>query len=164
MRQEFFGNKIVESQPEIVLVNKWQQMESFVEKIFGRPNLNAIDMLLQISQYLKNHRELHYVNFQGCEEGLKRFYTEDLSRRITFASGKMARNFALGQQQKLYRNDISSEIVARSYAKRVLDLHNPKIFPPQELSHRLIYLFMFESVIRSLSTPCGIKYFEKLRD
>ena len=163
MRQEFFGNKIIELQPETVLVNKWQQMEFFVEKVFAQSNLNAIDMLLQISQYLKNHRELHYVNFQGNEEDLKRFYAEDLSRRITFASEKIAHNFALGQQQKLYRNDISSEIVARSYAKRVLDLHNPNIFPPQKLSHRLIYLFMFESVIRGLSTPFGIKYFEKMR-
>ncbi|GMT44411.1 MAG: hypothetical protein IEMM0006_0243 [bacterium] len=163
MRQEFFGNEIVAPQPEIVLVNKWKQMEFFVEKVFAQPNLNAIDMLLQISQYLKNHRELHYANFQGGEEDLKRFYTEDLSRRITFSSEKIAHNFALGQQQKLYRNDISSEIVARSYAKRVLDLHNPKIFPPQELSHRLIYLFMFESVIRGLSTRDGLKYFENLK-
>lgn len=162
MRQEFFENKIVESQPEIILVNKWRQMEFFVEKVFAQPNLNAIDMLLQISQYLKNHRELHYVNFQGNEEDLKRFYAEDLSHRITFASEKIAHNFALGQQQKLYRNDISSEIVARYYAKRVLDLHNPKIFPPLKLSHKLIHLFMFENIIRSLSTKDGLRYFENL--
>ncbi len=164
MRQESFKNKIVESKPEIVLVNKWQQMEFFVEKVFAQPDMNAIDMLFQISQHLKNHQELHYVNSQGDGEYLKRFYADDLSHRITFASKKIAHNFILGQKQELYRNDISSEIVARSYAKRVLDLHNPKIFPPQNLSHKLISLFMFESVIRSLSTPCGIKYFEKLKD
>jgi len=164
MRQEFFENKIVESKPGIVLVNKWQQMEFFVERVFSQPGLNAIDMLLQISQHLKNHRELHYINFQGDAEDLKRFYADDLPHRITFACEKIAQNFALGQKQKLYRSDISSEIVTRSYAKRVLDLHNPRIFPPQNLSHRIICRFMFDSVIRSLSTPSGIKYFERLRD
>jgi len=163
MRQEFIENKIVELQPEIMLVNKWKQLEVFVEKVFAQPNLNAIDMLLQISRYLKNHRELHYVNFHGDRDELKRFFSDDLSHRITFTSEKIAHNFALGQQQKLYRNDISSEIVSRYYAKRVLDLHNPKIFPPQKLTHKFIHLFMFKSVIQSLSTPDGIKYFEKIK-
>ncbi len=164
MRQEFFENQIIELQPEIELMKKWKQLEVFVEEVFAQPNLNAIDMLLQISRHLKNHRELHYANFQDNKDGLKRFFSDDLSHRITFASEKIAHNFALGQQQKLYRNDISSEIVGRYYAKRVLDLHNPKIFRPQDISHKFIYLFMFESVIRGLSTPFGIRYFEKLRD
>lgn len=163
MRQDFFENEIIEAQPEIVLVNRWKQLEVFVEKVFAQPNLNAIDMLLQISQHLKNHRELHYANFQGNGNGLKQFFSDDLSHRITFASEKIAHNFALGQQQKLYRNDISLEIVARYYAKRVLDLHNPKIFPPLKLSHKLIHLFMFENIIRSLSTRDGLKYFENMK-
>jgi len=162
MRQEVFGNEIIELQSEIELMKKWKQLELFVEEVFAQPNLNAIDMLLQISRHLKHHRKLHYVHFLGNEEELKRFYLDDLSHRITFASEKMAHNFTLGQQQKLFRSDISPEIVGRYYAKRVLDLHNPKIFPPQEISHKLIYLFMFENVIRSLSTRSGLKYFENL--
>ena len=162
MRQEIFENQIVELQPKILLINKWNQLERFTDKIFAQSNLNAIDMLLQISRQLKHHRELHYARFwDNEEEELKQFFLDDLSHRLTFASEKMAHNFALGQQQKLFRNDISAEIVARYYAKRVLDLHNPNIFPPRKLSHKLIHLFMFESVIRSLSTPDGLKYFEK---
>ncbi len=158
MRQVAFENQIVELQPDIMLVNKWNQLEVFIDKVFAQSNLNAIDMLLQISRQLKHHRELHYACSVDNEEELKQFFLDDLSHRITFASKKMAHNFVLGQQQKLYRNDISPEIVARYYAKRVLDLHNPNIFPPQKLSHKLIHLFMFESVIRSLSTPDGLKY------
>ncbi len=163
MRQEIFENQVVVLPEETILINKWKQLELFVEDVFAQSDLNAIDMLLQISQPLKKHRELHYAKFQSNGKDLERFFLDDLSHRITFSSEKIKYNFILGQQQKLYRKDISPEIVARYYAKRVLDLHNPKIFPPKKLSYNLIHLFMFENVIRGLSTPDGLKYFENLR-
>jgi hypothetical protein len=145
---------------KIPFVTKWDQLETFIEKVFSDKKQNAIDILLQISRMLANHGELHYTNFGGDHEELKKIYNKDLQKRIQFASEKIGLNFTLGQQQNIYRQDISREFVTRSYAKRMLDLHNPKIYPPHSLSYKTLYHFMFEDFILGITNQNGLKYFQ----
>lgn len=140
-------------------VVKWNELERFVEESLAQPAENAIDTLLRISKKLKRHKALHYAGF-GDKEELKTIYNEDLPRRVQFVSEKIAQNFSEGQQQDVYRKDISREMVARNYAKRMMDLHDPKIFPPQKMSYQTIYRVMFEDFIRSISNSNGLQYFE----
>lgn len=144
-------------------VTKWNQLEAFIEKVLSNKDKqqNAIDSLLQVSRMLANHRELHYTNYDGDPEKLRKIYNKDLEKRVQFASEKIGLNFELGQQQNIYRQDISREFVTRSYAKRMLDLHNPKIYPPRSLSYKTLYHFMFEDFILGITNQNGLKYFQK---
>lgn len=142
-------------------IAKWNLLEEYVEKIHSNPQQNAIEALLLISQKIKNHHELYYSNFNGDKLILKKIYHKDLPRRIAFASRAMAINFSGGQQQNIYRNDISTEMVARIYAKRMQDLHNPKIFPPQTLTYQTIYHVMFKDFIEGISNPDGLNLLKK---
>ncbi len=143
-------------------VTKWNQLEAFVERALSNKNktVNAIDMLLQVSRMLANHRELHYTNFDGNPVDLKKIYDEDLQKRVDFACEKIGLNFEQGQQQNIYRRDISREFVTRSYAKRMLDIHNPKIYPPQKLSYKTLYHFMFEDFLLGITNQNGLQYFQ----
>ena len=150
-------------QDAIPFVTKWNQFEAFIEKLLSGNDKkqNAIDSLLQVSRMLANHRELHYTNFDGNPEELRKIYNEDLEKRVHFACEKIGLNFELGQQQNVYRQDISREFVTRSYAKRMLDLHNPRIYPPRSLSYKTLYHFMFEDFLLGITNQNGLKYFKK---
>lgn len=145
-----------------LFMEKWEELEHFVEKAINQTHENAIDTLLYISKKLKRHRALHYSGFDGNKDELKNMYTQDLHRRIEFACNIIAANFSEGQQQNVYRKDISTEMVARNYAKRMIDLHNPKIFPPQKLSFQTIYNMLFEDFIKSISNQNGLKYYARV--
>lgn len=157
-------NKTVLSkeQKKLPFVTKWNQLEATIEKVVSNKKQNAIDILLQVSEMLANHRELHYTNFKGDHDELKKIYYSALQERIQFATEKIGLNFELGQQQHIYRQDISREFVVRSYAKRMIDLHNPKIYPPNSLSYNTIYHFMFEDFIMGISNEDGLNHFEKV--
>ncbi|MBN2616422.1 MAG: hypothetical protein JXR71_12080 [Bacteroidales bacterium] len=142
-------------------VVKWNELERFVEETFTQPAENAIDTLLRISKKLKRHKALHYAGFDDKEE-LKTIYDEDLPRRVQFVSEKIAQNFLQGQQENVYRKDISREMVARNYAKRMMDLHNPKIFPPKKVSFQTIYTMLFDDFIKSISNQNGLRYYEQV--
>ena len=47
-------------------------------------------------------------------------------------------NIQRGIWQGLYRDDVSTELVARRYISRLIDLHNPDNFPPEEFSFLLV--------------------------
>jgi len=143
-------------------VTKWNQLEDYVDNMLSDTQQNAIDILIRISQQLKNHQEFHYTNFHGEREGFKKICDDDLRKRVQFASEKISLNFVLGQQQHIYRQDISCEFVARSYARRMLDLHNPKIYPPKSLSFYTLYQFMFEDFILGISNQDGLRHFEEM--
>ncbi|MBE0651678.1 MAG: hypothetical protein IH595_12675 [Bacteroidales bacterium] len=147
---------------KLPFVTKWNQLEAYIERALSNKNktLNAIDILLQVSRMLANHSELHYTNYNGDQEELKKIYDEDLQKRIDFASEKIGVNFEQGQQQNIYRQDISREFVARSYARRMIDLHNPKIYPPQKLNYKTIYHFMFEDFLLGITNQNGLKYLQ----
>lgn len=140
-------------------IEKWEELESFIEMTLNQTHENAIETLLYVSKKLKRHKALHYSGLEGNIETLKDIYNQDLQRRVEFACKKIAMNFSEGQQQNLYRKDISTEMVARNYAKRMIDLHNPKIFPPQKLSFQTIYNMLFDDFIKSISNQNGLQYY-----
>jgi len=150
-------------QDKLPFIAKWNQLEALIEKLLSgkNKNQNAIDSLLQVSRMLANHRELHYTNFDGNPEELRKIYNQDLEKRVHFAYEKIGLNFELGQKQNVYRHDISREFVSRSYAKRMLDLHNPRIYPPRSLSYETLYHFMFEDFLLGIANQNGLRYFRK---
>lgn len=149
------SNLLKNVNPHAPFLLKWHQMEKQVEDILAKPQQNAIESMIQISETIKDYQALYYTNFRGDQRTLRIIYHNDLPRRIAFARQTITQNFLTGQQQDIYRKDISAEMVARSYTKRMLDLHNPKIFSPQNLSFKTIYKFMFEDFIKGISKPEG---------
>ena len=61
----------------------------------------------------------------------------------------------------MYRNDLSIELVARLYIRRLIDLHNPEFFPADKFSFQTLFDVMFDTFIRGISNEKGIAYYEK---
>jgi len=90
-------------------------------------------------------------------------YEAHLNKRIDFIFEKIQVNLQKGIQEGLYRNDVSIELVARRYISRLLDLHDPTNFPPEEFSFTTLFMQMFDSFVLSIATDKGIKHYNEKR-
>ncbi len=90
-------------------------------------------------------------------------YEKHLEKRVDFISEKIKVNLQKGIQEGLYRDDVSTELVARRYISRLLDLHNPLNFPPEEFSFTTLFMQMFDSFVLSIATKKGIKHYNEKR-
>ena len=86
-----------------------------------------------------------------------------MKKRIDFIYGKIQVNLHKGIQEELYRDDVSIELVARRYISRLLDLHEPDNFPPEEFSFDTLFMQMFDNFVKSIATKKGLKHYNKKR-
>lgn len=128
----------------------------------NQDSMNAIDAMLKISQRISERfREI----FPSVSPQLKlRYpipYQSQFEKRLSFVSDKIRINLKEGIEQNLYRSDLSTELIARLYISRLIDIHNPELFPPSTFSFEVLFNQMFESLIRSITTTEGLLYFEQ---
>jgi TetR/AcrR family transcriptional regulator, cholesterol catabolism regulator len=135
------------------------------EIIFDQHNfegVNAIDILLIVSRDLGDRfRDVS----PSMTFDLKKYYPEIYHRhvedRIEFIYNKIQINLQKGISQGMYRDDLSIELVARLYIRRLIDLHNPEFFPADKFSFQTLFDVMFDNFIRGIANPKGIEYYEK---
>jgi len=128
-------------------------------------NLDAIDILFTVSKIMGSrffslspsvtlkYRELFPVIFQ-----------KHIEKRIDFIFKKISINLQKGISQGLYRSDVSIELIARMYISRLIDMHNPDNFPPDEFSFSILFMQMFESFVKNIATEKGLGHFEHKKE
>jgi TetR/AcrR family transcriptional regulator, cholesterol catabolism regulator len=123
---------------------------------------NAIDILLIVSKEISQSYEI--LNPLLSIE-LKKFYPEVYERQFNkkrdFIFEKIKINIDKGINQGYYRNDLSIELIARLYILKLMDIHDPENFIPDDLSFEKFFDLMFESLIRGIANPKGIEYYEQ---
>jgi hypothetical protein len=150
------------------LVEKVLQFErNSFENIFDTNDfegVNAIDILLTVSKEVAG-KFMDVTPSVTLE--LKKHYPEayqkHIQQRIDYIFMKIQINLTKGISQGIYRDDLSIELVARLYISRLIDLHNPELFPRHKFSFETLFNFMFDSFVRSIAKPEGVEYFEKKR-
>ncbi len=133
-------------------------------KIHDFEGVNAIDILLTVSKevadkFLDVSPSVTFI----LKKNFPEIYQKHFELRTEFIYTKIQINLTKGMNQGMYRNDLSIELIARLYLSRLVDLHNPDFFPPEEFSFETLFNVMFESLIRSIATPVGLDYYEKKR-
>ena len=156
--------KYVEDEKDLIRQVLKFERESF-KVIFDQHNfegVNAIDILLTVSREIAS--KFKDVS-PGITYDLKTKYPDVYSRhfksRMDFIFGKIKINLQKGISQGIYRDDLSIELVARLYLSRLIDLHNPDFFPPEQFNFDTLFDAMFESHIRSIANEEGLKYWVK---
>jgi len=135
------------------------------EDIFDTYNfegVNAIDILLTVSKELGNKfRDVSPSMTYDMKKYYPAIYNHHLEERIEFIFGKIKINLEKGINQGMYRNDLSIELVARLYIRRLMDLHDPQVFPADKFSFQTLFDVMFDNFIRGIANQNGIDYYEK---
>lgn len=147
------------------LVEKLLELErQNFEIIFDRHNfegVNAIDILLTVSRDIG---ERFWDVSPSMTFDLKKYYPDvyhkHIDERIEFIYQKIQINLQKGIQQRMYRDDLSIELVARLYIRRLIDLHNPEFFPAEKFSFQTLFDTMFDNFIRGIANENGIAHYE----
>ncbi|MEJ2594128.1 MAG: hypothetical protein P8100_03150 [bacterium] len=123
---------------------------------------DAIDILFTVGKEMsKKFYHLSPSVTHKYEMLYPEIYKKHIEERINFIFGKIQINLQKGISQGMYRDDVSVELVARLYIRRLMDLHNIENFPPEKFSFDTMFDQMFESFVRGVATADGISYFEK---
>lgn len=127
--------------------------------------VNAIDILLMVSKEVGNK----FTDISpSMTFDLKKYYPEiyhkHIDERIEFIFDKIKINLEKGIKQGVYRDDLSVELVSRLYIRRLMDLHDPEIFPADKFSFQTIFDVMFDNFIRGIANEKGIEYYENQKN
>jgi AcrR family transcriptional regulator len=140
------------------------ERENF-EIIFDTYNfegVNAIDILLTVSKEVgERFRDVSPSMTFDLKKYYPDIYHKHIDERINFIFKKIQINLEKGINQGVYRDDLSVELVARLYIRRLIDLHNPEFFPADKFSFHTLFEAMFDNFIRGIANPKGIEYYEK---
>ena len=148
------------------LVEKLLELErQNFEVIFSTHNfegVNAIDILLIVSRNLGDRfRDISPSMTFDLKKYYPEIYHKHVDERIEFIYNKIQINLQNGISQGMYRDDLSFELVARLYIRRLIDLHNPEFFPADKFSFQTLFDVMFDNFIRGIANQNGIDYYEK---
>ena len=140
------------------------ERESF-QNIFDTYNfegVNAIDILLTVSREVsKRFKDVSPALTFNLKSTYPKLYQYHIDTRISYIFEKIKINIVKGIGQGIYRDDLSVELLARLYISRLIDLHNPDFFPPEEYSFEIIFDAMFDHFIRGIVNEEGMRYYEK---
>lgn len=135
------------------------------EEIFNEYDFegwNAIDIMLMVSNEISNR---FFDVTPSITITLSKIYPdifeEHLEKRSDFIYEKIKINIEKGMQQGMYKNDISSEMIARMYIAKLNDIHNPEIYPPEEFSFSTIFNNLIDNVIKSITNEEGRAYYKQ---
>lgn len=147
------------------LVEKLLELErQNFEVIFETHNfdgVNSIDILLTVSHEVgERFWDISPSMTFDLEKYYPDIYHHHVQQRTEFIYQQMFLNINKGIRQGIYRDDLSVELVARLYIRRLLDLHNPEFFPAEKFSFQTLFDVMFDNFIRGIATPNGIEYYE----
>lgn len=148
------------------LVEKLLELErQNFEVIFAQHNfegVNAIDILLTVSLEVGDRfRDVSPSMTFDLKKYYPDIYHKHVDERIEFIYQKIQINLQKGISQRIYRDDLSIELIARLYIRRLIDLHNPEFFPADKFSFQTLFEVMFDNFIRGIANPVGIEYYEK---
>jgi TetR/AcrR family transcriptional regulator, cholesterol catabolism regulator len=148
------------------LVTKLLELErQNFEIIFENYNfegVNAIDILLIVSRELgERFRDVSPSMTFDLKKYYPDIYHHHVDERIEFIFGKIKINLEKGISQGVYRDDLSVELVARLYMRRLIDLHNPEFFPAEKFSFQTLFDVMFDNFIRGIANESGMRYYEQ---
>ncbi len=148
------------------LVEKLLELErQNFEIIFDQNNfegVNAIDIFLIVSKDIgKRFQDISPSMTFDLKKYYPDVYHKHVDERIEFIYQKIQINLQKGISQGMYRDDLSIELVARLYIRRLIDLHNPEFFPADKFSFQTFFEVMFDNFIRGIANPVGIEYYEK---
>jgi hypothetical protein len=146
---------------EKILEIERQKFEE-IFKVHDFEGVNAIDILLIVSKEVAKYYILVTPSITlQLKEKFPNIYQDHFDKRLEFIYNKIQINLTKGIAQGMYREDLSIELLARLYMSRLIDMHNPDLFPPEKFSFETLFALMFEDLVRSIAKPEGIAYFEK---
>lgn len=123
--------------------------------------INAIKILLTVSKEISvKFKDVNPFVTVALKQRYPEIYQDHFDQRIEYIYEKIKINLQKGISQGIYRHDLSIELIARLYISRLIDIHNPDLFPPERFSFSTLFEVMFDNFIRGIANKKGMEYYE----
>ncbi|MBI4947665.1 MAG: hypothetical protein HY840_14840, partial [Bacteroidetes bacterium] len=124
-----------------------------------KKKLNAIDTLIEVSQHVGNFmKEFN----PSVRYDLQKYYPEILKMHIeykrTHIINNIKSNLQKGIEERLYRTDINTDIVAKLYFLRLEAIFDEDYFPHNEYHTKDVFSEMFRYHIYGIASKKGLQY------
>ena len=143
----------------------WEHERICFEEIFNEYNFegwNAIDILLLVGNEINNRFFNVSPSFTiTLAEHFPTIFQQHLEERSNFIFEKMKINIEKGMQQSMYKNDVSSEMIARKFIAKLNDIHNPQIYPPETFTFSTIFDNLIDNLVKNIANEEGQKYYKQ---
>lgn len=96
-----------------------------------------------------------------CRSKYRELFEQHKLERSNFIYEKIKINIEKGMQQGMYKNDVSSEMVARMYIAKLNDIHNQEIYPPEVFDFATIFNNLIDGVIKTITNEDGWQYYKQ---
>ena len=147
---------------ETILLFAREKFLSVIDKDYS--SYNAVEILLVVSKKINTlYNEVNPFMTVHLKKNFQHTYQKHFDIIIDYIYEKISINLSKGIEENLYRKDLSVELVARLYISRLIDIHNPDLFPPSKVSFKQLFEVMFENFVRGIATTEGLVLFEKNR-
>ncbi|HBX49494.1 MAG: hypothetical protein A2275_06390 [Bacteroidetes bacterium RIFOXYA12_FULL_35_11] len=124
--------------------------------------LNAIDILLEVSKEVsKNFQNFNPAVMYDLQKYYPEIFKNYMHKHMDIIQDHVIQNIEQGIEEGLYRDDLSVELIARLYLKKLEAIHQPEFLHNNEFNFKVIFEVMFESHIRGIANKKGVKYLEK---
>jgi len=126
-------------------------------------NMNAIDVLLQVSVKVSEEiKEMNPAIAFDLEKFYPVIYRNFVQAKREHVYKKIKENLEQGIREGIYRSDVDSDLVAKLYVQKLIDLHDPEFLSSVDFSFEKVFQVMFDNHIRGISNPVGLTYYQKL--
>ncbi len=136
------------------------ESQEMMESAMARSN-NAIEELYIM--YQTSTQIVKRLN-PSLDFELRKYYPESFSLlesfRNTFIYNLMVANLEKGIKDKLFREDLSADIIGRIYTLATMEIFNAEIFPPDDYPANHLIKELFTYHIRGIASKKGLDYLE----
>lgn len=150
-------NDLVSKALDLQHCEEKQIMEGICDK-----GLNAIDEMFEIGHFVSGmlsdlHPSIHYDLEKYHSEAFRKM----LVKHETSVYDCISRNLQKGVKEDLYRKDLNIDVIAKLYTKRIDNVFDAELFPPNEIAFSEVYAIMFRYHILGVASPKGANYLRK---
>lgn len=144
-----------------VVTAKCQFEEVLVSEIVVNSE-NAIDELIQISSFAQSQlKEIHPSVLYDLEKYYFEAWEKLQQHKTCFLLKCIEANLYRGKKEKLYRENLNPEIVAKIYASQMDVVFHPGDFPESKYGVNDIHIEIMRYHIRGIANDDGIKYLKQ---
>lgn len=127
-----------------------------------RSERNAIEQLFDVSRHVQ---EIMNTVSSSARYDLKKYYPEHFSRLYLAKKDMMLNsvmaNLEKGKKEGLFRQDFTSEYLARFYVSRIENTIEIEFFMDDSINEQDFFIEVFEYHIRGIASEKGLRFFEK---
>jgi TetR/AcrR family transcriptional regulator, cholesterol catabolism regulator len=123
---------------------------------------NAIDEIFHISQFVSEMiKNIHPSVFFDLQKYHPKAWKIIQDHKWTFVYGQILQNIERGIKEKLYRDNMNPQLIARMYVAKTDMVFGGELFPSDQFDLEEVFMELFRFQVRGMANEKGLDYLKQ---